>query len=75
MERANPTLPASIPVPTEAGAGVTDVSLAPVTDSSTLDNKPDARANPPKPEGAKEAATTPDPKPEEKKGQKKSKKK
>jgi outer membrane protein assembly factor BamD len=78
MERANPTIPASVPIPAEAGAGVTDVSLTPVTGTSSLDTKPDARANPPKAEGAKEASTTtetPEAKPEAKKGQKKSKKK
>ncbi|MCC6394243.1 MAG: outer membrane protein assembly factor BamD [Bryobacterales bacterium] len=48
MERTQPTIPASVPVPA-AGAGVTDVSVSTVNDSSTLDSKPDARANPPKP--------------------------
>lgn len=49
MERTQPTIPASVPVPAAAGAGVTDVSVSTVNDSSTLDSKPDARANPPKP--------------------------
>ncbi|MCZ2146146.1 MAG: outer membrane protein assembly factor BamD [Bryobacterales bacterium] len=48
MERTQPTIPASVPVPA-AGTGVTDVSVSTVNDSSTLDSKPDARANPPKP--------------------------
>lgn len=50
MERGTPTLPASVPVPVAAGAGVTDVSIGTVEgNNSALDTQPDARA--PKPEG------------------------
>ncbi|HUQ93501.1 MAG TPA: outer membrane protein assembly factor BamD [Bryobacteraceae bacterium] len=49
MQRAQPTLPATVPVPAPVGAGVTDVTVGTVTDPSALESKPDARANPPKP--------------------------
>lgn len=49
MQRGSPTIPASVPVPAAAtGAGGTDVVLTPNADTSQLDSKPDARANPPK---------------------------
>ena len=56
MTRNQPSLPATVPLPAAAGAGVTDVSVSTVTDSSTLDSKPDARQNPPKPEEEKKSA-------------------
>jgi outer membrane protein assembly factor BamD len=51
MERGSPTIPASVPIPAEAG-GVTDVTVSTVSDPAALDSQPDARANPPKPETA-----------------------
>ncbi len=51
MDRGSPTIPASVPAPAEAG-GVTDVTVSTVNDPAALDTQPDARANPPKPEGA-----------------------
>lgn len=82
MQRTAPTIPVSVPAAAAEGAGVTDVSVSTVTDSSQLDSQPDARANPPKPEEAKTDVTAQpaqDPKqtPEaqQKKGQKKSNKK
>lgn len=51
MERGSPTIPASVPIPAEAG-GVTDVTVSTVSDPAALDSRPDARANPPKPETA-----------------------
>ncbi|MBZ5605405.1 MAG: outer membrane protein assembly factor BamD [Acidobacteriia bacterium] len=56
MTNPKPSIPASIPVPTTASAGFSgDVTVAPVTDPTALDTKPDARLNPP---GAA-AGTTP----------------
>lgn len=58
MTPLRPTVPASVPVTADAaaaaaGGGVSaDVSVSTVTDSTALDNNPDARQNPPKPEGA-----------------------
>ena len=82
MERSARTIPASVPVPAAEGGGVTDVTVSTVGDSSQLDSKPDARANPPKPEGSnEEAAAKPAEEPkqapaaEQKKGKKKSNKK
>ena len=46
MDPRRPTIPISVPQ-TAAGAGVTDVNAAVVTDTSALDKNPDARANPP----------------------------
>lgn len=78
MQRSQPTIPVSVPVPAAAGAGVTDVSVSTVGENSALDTKPDARA--PKPEGEKTDVTATEQKKEEpaaegKKGKKKSKKK
>ena len=82
MQRTAPTIPVSVPVPAAEGAGVTDVSVSTVNDSSQLDSKPDARANPPKPEETKTDVTAKPaeetkqaPAPEQKKGKKKSNKK
>lgn len=48
-----PTIPASVPATAAGAAGTSaEVSAAVVTDTSALDNNPDARANPPKPNGA-----------------------
>ena len=55
MSTLRPTVPASVPQPAAAAAGFTgDVTASTVTDSTALDTKPDARANPPA------AATTTD---------------
>ena len=44
MTSLRPTVPASVPVPGETGAGFTgDVTVAPVTGNSALDTQPDAR--------------------------------
>ncbi len=57
MQRSQPTIPASVPVPAAAGAGVTDVTISTPGANSALETQPDARANPPKPEaGATPAA-------------------
>ena len=62
MTSLRPTIPASVPPP-PSGAGVSaDVTVSTVTDSSALDTQPDARLNPPKPEGAK-AEAQPEPLP------------
>lgn len=55
MQPMRPAIPASVPVPAGA-AGVTDVTVSTVGDNSALDNSPDARKNPPVPEGAPEGA-------------------
>jgi outer membrane protein assembly factor BamD len=55
MEGLRPTTPASVPVAAANPTGTNDVTVQTVNDSTTLDSKPDARANPPAP-GA--AATT-----------------
>ncbi|HEX5228256.1 MAG TPA: hypothetical protein VFW44_11125, partial [Bryobacteraceae bacterium] len=49
MSNLRPSVPPLVPQPTAAGAtgGTTDVTAEPVGNSSALDNKPDARANPP----------------------------
>jgi outer membrane protein assembly factor BamD len=45
MTSLRPTVPVSVPVPAEAGAGFSgDVTATTVQDSTTLDTKPDARA-------------------------------
>jgi outer membrane protein assembly factor BamD len=62
MTSLRPTIPASVPPP-PSGAGVSaDVTVSTVTDTSALDTQPDARLNPPKPEGAK-AEAQPEPLP------------
>jgi outer membrane protein assembly factor BamD len=53
MTSLRPTIPASVPAPA-SGSGIgADVTVSTVPDSSALDTQPDARLNPPKPEGAK----------------------
>lgn len=49
MATIRPSVPPLVPQPAGTGAtgGVTDVTAEPVSNSSALDNKPDARANPP----------------------------
>ena len=49
MTSLRPTVPASVPVPAATGAaGFTgDVTVAPITDPTLLETKPDARQNPP----------------------------
>jgi outer membrane protein assembly factor BamD len=61
MTNPKASIPVTVPVVASA-PGVTDVTVAPVTDPTALDTKPDARANPPaaKPDatpGATPAAT------------------
>jgi outer membrane protein assembly factor BamD len=62
MTSLRPTVPVSVPVPAASGApGFSgEVTVAPITDPTLLETKPDARQNPPasQPEGAA-AATTP----------------
>ena len=62
MTTLRPSVPASVPVPAAIGAaGFTgDVTVAPITDPTLLETKPDARQNPPaaQPEGAAAPATT-----------------
>ena len=53
-----PSIPVSVPAPA-APVGVTDVTVAPVTDPTALDKLPDARLNPPAAAGATPAAATP----------------
>lgn len=60
MQRLPRTLPASVPATAAAGAGVTDVTLTTGADTSALDTQPDARQNPPKPEGEQAAPAPPD---------------
>jgi outer membrane protein assembly factor BamD len=60
MTTLRPSVPASVPVPAAAGAGAGfsgDVTVAPITDPTLLETKPDARQNPPatEPEGAAKA--------------------
>jgi outer membrane protein assembly factor BamD len=61
MTSLRPTVPVSVPVPAAAGApGFSgEVTVAPITDPTLLETKPDARQNPPasQPEGAAPAAT------------------
>jgi len=62
MTSLRPTIPASVPPP-PSGAGISaDVTVSTVPDTSALDTQPDARLNPPKPEGAK-AEAPPEPLP------------
>jgi outer membrane protein assembly factor BamD len=60
MTSLRPTVPASVPVPAAAGAtGFSgDVTVAPITDPTLLETKPDARQNPPasQPDGVAPAA-------------------
>lgn len=61
MNSLRPSVPPSVPTPEEIAraeaARASDVTVAPVTDSTTLDTQPDARLSPPKPAGAKGAAS------------------
>ncbi len=63
MTAMRPTVPASVPVPAGTQAGFTgDVTAAVSTDTSALQNQPDARMNPPAPQAAQNgqpAAATP----------------
>jgi hypothetical protein len=62
MTTLRPTVPVSVPVPTGAAAGFAGEGTAsPVTDSTLLETKPDARQNPPaaQPEGTQPAAAAP----------------
>jgi outer membrane protein assembly factor BamD len=65
MTSLRPTIPASVPPPAAGtGTGVSaDVTVSTVTDSTALDTQPDARLNPPKPEGEKAAEAAPEPLP------------
>jgi outer membrane protein assembly factor BamD len=57
MVNPKPQIPASVPAP--AGSpGVSDVTVAPVTDPTALDTKPDARLNPPGTPAVKPASTS-----------------
>src|SRR5579871_792992 len=60
MAGLRPTIPVSVPQTAAGGTGVTDVNASVVSNSSVLDNSPDARANPPaqNPAGAQPAAGT-----------------
>jgi outer membrane protein assembly factor BamD len=60
MTNLRPSVPPLVPQPAGAGAaGTTDVVAEPVGNSSALDTKPDARANPPAQGAATPAAGTP----------------
>ena len=65
MTGLRPTIPVSVPPAAAQGGGPTgvsaDVSVSTVSDSTTLDNSPDARQNPPAPQPAAgaPAAVTP----------------
>ena len=76
MTSIQPTVPASVPAPAGAAGFSGDVTASTVTDSSALDNNPDARKNPPSTE-AKATTSTSDPLPsnyQQPKAQKKKKK-
>jgi outer membrane protein assembly factor BamD len=47
MTNPKGSIPVTVPAVASAAPGVTDVTVAPVTDPTALDTKPDARANPP----------------------------
>jgi len=47
MNNPKQNIPASVPVPGATAGFTGDVTAAPVTDSTALDNNPDARAVPP----------------------------
>jgi len=58
MTSLRPTIPVSVPVPADAGAGFSgDVTATTIQDSTTLDTKPDARG--PRPEGTTSETTEP----------------
>jgi outer membrane protein assembly factor BamD len=62
MTNPKAAIPVSVPVPATAAAFSGDVTVAPVTDPTALDTKPDARLNPPaaseSPAAPKPATTT-----------------
>ncbi len=59
MTGLRPTIPASVPQPQGAATGVgSDVTVSPVSNSSELDTRPDARLNPPAPSPAPASAGT-----------------
>jgi len=58
MTGPRPTIPASVPQPS-GGISGSDVSLTTVGDSKELDNRPDARQNPPAPTGTAAGTATP----------------
>jgi outer membrane protein assembly factor BamD len=61
MTGLRPTIPASVPQPQGAATGVgSDVTVSTVSDSKELDSRPDARLNPPAPDGAPAAAAPAD---------------
>ncbi|MDP2997133.1 MAG: outer membrane protein assembly factor BamD [Bryobacterales bacterium] len=53
MTSLRPTIPVSVPPPPTGAAVSADVTVSTVGDTSALDTQPDARLNPPKPDGAK----------------------
>jgi outer membrane protein assembly factor BamD len=57
MKNPKPSIPMSVPAPAGTAGFTGDVTVAPVTDSTALDTKPDARANP---SGASTGATATD---------------
>lgn len=60
MAPVRPTIPVNIPIPVDATAGTTDVTVSTVGNSATLDNNPDARLNKPAtPAGETPAAEVP----------------
>ncbi len=58
MTGPRPTIPASVPQPAGGVTG-SDVSLTTVGDAKELDNRPDARQNPPAPTGTAAGTATP----------------
>ena len=61
MTGLRPTIPASVPQPQGAATGVgSDVTVSTISDSKELDNRPDARMNPPAPASAGTAAPAAD---------------
>lgn len=59
MTPIRPTIPVNIPIPAAAATGTTDVTVSTVSDSSTLDSKPDARLNQQQPGATTPAAEKP----------------
>src|SRR5262249_5478933 len=49
MQPPKPQVPVSVPAPAATNTFSGDVTVAPVTDPTALDTKPDARPNPPAP--------------------------
>jgi outer membrane protein assembly factor BamD len=52
MTTLRPDVPVSVPQVAAGGTGVNDVTATTVTDPTALEKNPDARANPPAPDGA-----------------------